>query len=674
MKQFYLRLMSLLALFAVTLGAKAADDFSYTIEWNNPGSVTVVLGGISDAPLSLDADATSYTVKQTGYVYIRPAAGYIIKSVKDQAGNIYKTSGYQNYGGQYASISCYDSKNGYVFTVETEKLVKTGEIEIDVVNGAERLNVYLENKGNLSMSTFHTPQIVKGVQKVDLTAYDNELVIEKTDNSGEAFYSIKKNGQNVAASTFATIDVADGDKIEIRTYENEIVIEKVDVEFVFEDGADGCLSSVFNRSSSKMITMDAIRAAGGKVTFEKGQELQFNFNEDFDILSVTSNGKALDIPAEGTAMRTTVNENTVFRFSAAAKVYTDIESVIYISGPVEGIVTRTGIMDDDVDIPLSGGETITEDVVFSYSNGKSFRIKAGTAKKYTLMVPGKSKKYFYEAKPGYWISEAILGNPIDPDYNYASAAVTAEESPLFISVETIQSNTHAIVFYDGEDSAARFYAQNTSVAGRIEVEGLEGQYLPNGYTEIGFDPGYHQSFSVGKAGGIDTNEIVAYLDGRKLTYDEDNMAYTGIILKEGSVLKVFSVKSGSNAQLHTVKFTADAGLTADVTYDMVKTHGSLSQSLQCIGKTLVSVKPTAGAVVSLDGEALEANADGCFEFMTSKSKHTVAITTASGIEEIEGEAAQDSRIYNLQGVEMKKDLDSLPAGIYIQGGKKIIKK
>lgn len=56
---------------------------------------------------------------------------------------------------------------------------------------------------------------------------------------------------------------------------------------------------------------------------------------------------------------------------------------------------------------------------------------------------------------------------------------------------------------------------------------------------------------------------------------------------------------------------------------------------------------------------------------------TLKINTGmSGVEEIEDitDTTSESLIYNLQGVAVGTDLNTLPAGLYIRDGKKIIKK
>ncbi|MDE7115905.1 MAG: hypothetical protein K2O56_05730, partial [Muribaculaceae bacterium] len=110
-------------------------------------------------------------------------------------------------------------------------------------------------------------------------------------------------------------------------------------------------------------------------------------------------------------------------------------------------------------------------------------------------------------------------------------------------------------------------------------------------------------------------------------------------------------------------------------YDKVLRHEDTSKPLNCIGTTLVSMKPAQGTIIVVDGAVVEPNGDGLCEFTTSKRNHKVVFTDASGVDDVAVDGSNGiSRIYNLQGIEMKGDLDSLPAGVYIRDGKKIIKK
>lgn len=669
MKRLFLSIIAIITVFGMSMRAQETEDFSYTIQWDTPGAVTIAVKDIMSDPVAIDPSATSYTVTQRGYSYIRPAKGYIIKKVTDNEGKDYKISGYQYYGGQYVSLNYYGIPDGTVFTVETEKLEKTGEFELDIINGEYALTAYLSNGEDAGLSTFSTPELIKGKQAVVLTAYDNILVVARED--GKPVFSIKRNGEDVPTESTSTVKVENGDKIEVRTYEEEPV--RVAVKIGFTEGSEGCLNFIYNQANMKLIMYPAIEAAGNVLECNAGSSLLLNFNEDFIINSVKVNGTPAELPAGTAPFRITVEEDTEILIGATAKVYEDIEGVVYVSGPIDGLRFATGIMEYDVEIAISEGEELTEDVVFTYSNGKTFTIPAGTAKRHTLMMPGKSHKFFFDALPGYWIIDRILANPDDPEYTTASLGVLAENAPLYIKVAPISNDTKAVVYYEGEEDAASFYAQNVRFPGRMEVDGINGRFLPEGYSVIEFDAGYHETFSVGKSGGLSSNEILAFLDGKKLKYNEDSMSYTGFKLGEGSVLKVFSVKTGTNPAVHSVKFEIDNGIVADVVYDMVKPHDPASE-LECIGKTLISVKPTGDAEVTLDGEPLEANEDGRYEFMTSKSGHQLKIGEKAGITDIKDGGTAEKEIYTLQGIKAQGTLETLPAGIYIVGGRKVVKR
>ena len=48
----------MLLLSALSFSTKAAD-FSFTVNWDNPGAVQIIQGGVSSPSLTIDADKTS---------------------------------------------------------------------------------------------------------------------------------------------------------------------------------------------------------------------------------------------------------------------------------------------------------------------------------------------------------------------------------------------------------------------------------------------------------------------------------------------------------------------------------------------------------------------------------------------------------------------------------------
>lgn len=80
--------------------------------------------------------------------------------------------------------------------------------------------------------------------------------------------------------------------------------------------------------------------------------------------------------------------------------------------------------------------------------------------------------------------------------------------------------------------------------------------------------------------------------------------------------------------------------------------------------------------VKVNGEALTPDADGVCTFtVTADTK--VSICDTDGISDITVEAgAANDAVYNLQGVKVgtRGEMNSLPAGLYISNGKKVVVK
>lgn len=653
---------------ACTAAIAQDDEFKATVNWETPGSVALTLGSIKGEPVALAGDATQYTVTETGYVYVRPAEGYILTEV-DKNGSAQRISGNENYG-QYCSLSLWGSDNGAEINVKADKLTQTGTLTLNIENGATKLGAYLTNDAdNYAVSTFARPTLADGGQSVALTAYDKVLVLSKSSDI-PTVYSVKVNGEAVEFKNYMEIPVADGDRVDVRVYEKDSdAAQTFTVKFEYAPGSEPCVASVFNQSTSQFVDL-ALLNAGTKV--EKGQRLRVNLNEDYNLTSLTCNGAAVELPAEGETLRLEVEGDAVYRFEAAEKVYEDLECVLYVENP-EGLVIRKGAFADDEEIPLGEGVAVTEPVTFTYSNGTTFEVPVAKVRKYTVSVPGKTRKFFLHVKDGYWIREGVLGNPDDPEDIFTRNSVMVENGPVYLRLSKVTCSRTAVVYYDGDAEGVRFYATNKDISGHLLPEGLESEVLPQGYTTIAYDPNYHKEFSAGRSNLASDKDVVAYLDNAKLTQDE-NMNYTGFYFKTNSVLKLFTLPVGQNAPLHKVNFENEGGRNATVAYDKLKSHEDLTKQLQCIGSTLVEIRPAAGTSVMLDGEALEPDADGVCSFMTSKSKHTVTLGATSGIENVEAAAKGDRTIHNLNGVAVGTDLNALPAGVYVVGGKKIIKK
>lgn len=687
MKKSLLAIFSLVAVCILGMSLQASA-FSFTVNWDNPGALQIIRGGVSDPALSIDANATTWTGTETGALTFKPAPGYIILSVHEKytrKDTQTKVEGDLKLNGNPKNgQSCYKFigavHDGAEYTVTTKKLSSAGKVTIDVQNGLDKFDCYFTNDkaantASYVMSTFARPLLKKGVQEVNILDQDKYLSIETPGTA--KIYSVKLNGTPQSANSYKMyeVPVKDGDKIEIRVYEQDP--EVCDVLVRFTNG-ESCLTHVRNRASSQNTTSEQLVAMGNKLSVDKGDELWFYFDEDFNMESVTVDGETKPITSGYYAIK--IDKGCTIEFTATAKVYTPVEITLYLKN-AQGLIFRKGAFEEDEVITIGEGEELAEDIVYA---DLGVTLKKGEVKKYTALVPGKRPQIFWSARPGYWVPKAVMLNPEDKGYTWPSPGVMAENCPLYLEATEVVADHQLVIFFDGAEKEAKIFVENPKIAGRLPLKGLDDEfYVPVGYTMSAYDPDYHLSFSTGKVGGAHGKMFQVFVNGNNISPADDG-SFGLPISGDPAIVKIFSLDAQqtqdgweiiNRIQKNNITFETVGSCSAEVTYDKVFKHKDLSTPLEVIGKTLISMKPAAGTYVVVDGTTIEPNNDGVCEFMTSKRNHKVMLTNESGVTDIEAaETAGDGRVYNLQGIEMTGDYDNLPAGVYIRNGKKVIKK
>lgn len=679
-------ILGLVALFILGQGFKA-NAFSFTVEWDNPGAVSVLEGGATGEAVAIDAEATSWSGTATGSYTIKPAPGFVILGVHEKyvnassgitVENDLKINGSTTYG-QTVNKWIGTLQDGAVYTVTTKKLAPAGSITIDVQNGLDKIGAYFANDESVNsdwkFSTFTRPALTKGVQNIPITENDHYLCLEVPGSV--KIYSVKLNGteQSVNKYKMYEIPVKDGDSVEIRVYEQNP--EACELSIKFTNG-ENCLASVRNGSSYKTYYAEQLAEMGYKLTLDQGDDLTFYFNEDYIVESVSVDG--VSTPLTKSSYQLKVEKSCEIEFTAVPKVYEPVEITLYLKNS-EGLIFRAGPFEEDEEIIIGDGEELTEDIVF---DKLGFTIKKGDAKKYIATVSGKRPQIFWSARPGYWVPNAKMLNPDDVTYTWPSPGVMAENCPLYLEATEVVADHQLVIFFEGEEKEAKIFVENSAIAGRLPLKGLdEDFYVPVGYTMSAYDPSYHKSFSAGKVGGEQNKLLQVFVNSRNVTPSDDG-SFALSVSGDPAVIKIFSrdaiegkdgLEIKNRVTTHNVKFEVDGACSADVTYDKVLKHTDLTTPLQAVGTTLVSMKPAEGTVVMVDGAVVAPNEEGLCEFTTSMRNHTVKLVSASGVDGIvAGEPSNNGKIYNLQGIEMNAELDALPAGIYIVNGKKVIKK
>lgn len=169
-------------------------------------------------------------------------------------------------------------------------------------------------------------------------------------------------------------------------------------------------------------------------------------------------------------------------------------------------------------------------------------------------------------------------------------------------------------------------------------------------------------------------------------YSYDFMAYPGLdALKDCDVMKIFKAEPST----YEVSFKLGEGVEVkDVVTDGYTAVESVAEPLTLFQNTALSFALPAlenerqSYVMTLNDEDVEVPADGKFSYKVDADKaFDISIYTEpeDGISNVNGEAAANTNVYNLQGILMirnasKEQISNLPEGLYIVGDKKVIVK
>jgi hypothetical protein len=148
-------------------------------------------------------------------------------------------------------------------------------------------------------------------------------------------------------------------------------------------------------------------------------------------------------------------------------------------------------------------------------------------------------------------------------------------------------------------------------------------------------------------------------------------------ITNNSVLKIFYNES---PETYNVTVESSSDLTVSATKDLV-TEVANSSSFTVLGPSQVDLTVSGDVeegkviLVKVNDEKVEA-VDGVYTF-TVNADTSVKVSTTNGVSNISVDGNASSEVYNLQGIRVARsaeNLNSLPAGLYIVNGKKVVVK
>lgn len=611
MKRFTSFLFALLAV--VCSFSAAADNVTFQIQVDRPTAVICTVNGTEQ---TLTEGLNDISVPMGNSVVLESVAPYMISSVVNKAGTP------ENVNDGAWSKWCYSDVQDQIFTVTTINLddARTASCTIKV-DDPSRVEARLQGYSYYGFQV----ELTQGDNTLKFDPAKESLSISSADYS-KPLYEVKL-GEEVLTPNYGSysVNLTDGCVVTVTA----LVPDKdVFITFEYGEGAEGAIKT------AKVEGEELTDFDGKKITMKAGQSLDLASDPAFCIDEVTANG-------EKVYWYSSYNESAVMNdihFVIKAHRYAMINYTVTVDNP-ENIIFYNGY-GADTKVDLVEGEN---------------KLAISEANTYVK---------WEHAKGALILTSTCNGEPLQ----WASTQIK-EGDKLVFTTEKINYDKTAVVWVDNRNYNGSFFVR----CGDTDEE----PEIATGYNTIPF---YDKMLPFGVSYSVYADATLVdkvYLDGVLLQSKSDyGCWYEDIDVKDKSVIKVFIFEEPVNCN---VTFNAPEGLEATVTYDRVKTLDKLADGLACFKGTEVAIEGADDLTVKVGETELEKNNDGKFVFTVADPATTVTLADkSSGVENvvIATEADASAAVYTLMGVRVgtRADLNTLPAGIYVLNGQKVIVK
>lgn len=624
MKKFYS--MLLFALLSV-VGASAA---TWTFTANIDGVAYAKLDNGSIVPLS--TEPVSIEVNTYQNVYVLAYDGGAIAGVSDDQGPWYDYNGFNkmNFGSDDLNV-----------TVTAVKFDRSAKFTLNIEGDVEGVKAALTGGGftnwlNLTPDT-HSYEL----------SFDpvNEPILNITNSSmtDKYVYSVDCGKYSETRQAEYNVPLSDGCVVNVeQPYPVETYAVKVsgatDVVTYYTVGRDNTENPLPGNGTFPVQMDDDITlylsAGEYKVTsiIVNGETSTFSYTPSSFTFKATENPTTVEIVA---------GDYSVYN----VKFNINIAEAVRFSCNNEIIKLNNGENDIELKEPQYGGAPYPS---FSVLGG--YEIES-----FTYVVNGVETDV--PSSYGYYYLPAIVQNI---EFNVVAKAK--------------QYPHYAIMF--GYNTAASLAGTNMAQVYVMDAVTYSGEYFPakDGYSLIGYNDGNRFSVYSGSA-----QDSYLYVDGEPADF------YNYYDLTEQTVIKM---GFGEDADSCKVTFDVDPAAMTYIVEDYV-----LFPDAEEINTFPGTVFQVAGKNIEVfaNDEAIEADTEEAkplvpFPVDLSKDEKVYTITiqestvisvkVAGGVENVAVDSAEgDTTVYNLQGIKVAEgSLDTLPAGLYIQGGKKVLKK
>lgn len=621
MKKFY----SLLIGFIAALGCMSAyaEDITWTLKCDYPGQITSI-SAMGNA-LTVDPTETeqTFTCAQYSYVSINFSAEYKCTSFTNAAGT---PQGYVSTG----SVSFTPDNNGvYILDLKSLEELRTASFTI-TVDDASRVRAMFS--GTYADVPLHNGE--------NLLKYDptSEMHLQIQSTTSDPIFKVEKDGVSISDYYGSySVDLTEGCNVNIITAFPD---EDYTVTFTYSEGAEG----FWQRA----------QIADVDVPDFDGQSLKVHAGKNLKLYANTGDYK-LDYVSVNDVQET-------YFYSPLSKTVTG-NMLIHVQGHKYGTVKFTLNVDDP------------DNVKFYNSNYTSNTALEG-------IVAGDNPLEFSEnnavlnLKPANGACSIVSVTDADGNdlyYNSYTGITVTEGMKIYVTTDAIDFDQQVILYID-DISAADYYF--SAALAMPDYNRMDYNNLQSGYNTLAISADYHD-VSLGFAKSSQTPSYV-YRNGEALSPQYEGSTTFTFSAADKDVVKVYLL--GEPAKV-AVTFTGDAEADdAVVLRDHITPIAAWPGSTETVfAGTQYAISGENVADVKLDSTPVAKGEDGIYVVTVPADATTaeIDITKADGINSVSADAAQpDAEVYNLQGIRVGRasGLGTLPAGIYISGGRKVMVK
>ena len=632
MKKLYSVFMMVLMTIAMSFTAKA--DITVTLKVDDASRLTAYYQ-FYDANYNtqqVDLDLTQYTGEQGstftisgdyGYLYVNATSGNVITYAMNETTGSSASTGSSTYFyiGSYAGAA-------QTISIKSADLAASRTASCTV-------NIDDASKVNMSYYDGSKVELVNGENIVKFNPETESQFQISHVNYGETLFSVKLNDVAQADSYGRYyVTVANGDKLDIAA---NFPVVPATISFTYganESEVIGCISAKVN--GVDVTDFDGKQLSvmmGDKVTLVGNTDL-YNFN-----YAITVNGASQYF--YGSYEFTVTSETNTVEVNATK--YTSYSAYITVDTP-ENIEIYPG--NSNTPLQLTAGVATTIEMT---SNNNYINVRPTTD---CCIVSIKVNGVEYGTENGYGTSSTTIRN-------------VNENDQIVITTKKIARDKEATIWVD-DLSAAPYGYGIQRYSDRASVTLVSGETVTVNFDDS--DNPYYFSFYGPTYCSIFQNGI--YLAPQ---YQGSTSYY--ITLANGDAVKVFLA---SEPNKYAITFTQNIENAVSSVLTDGQVCANWSTGFTALEGTKVSITvDKEKAEVTVDGE--KANTDENGNYVVEITKDTeIVISEASGIENINIENATNN-VYNLQGILVIKNanaeqINSLPAGLYIVNGKKVIRK